>query len=138
MREELPVVSSLSSVEMCQIRSSLVQDMLVSQPYVAMTVALMRRFGAEVKQLDGLQHMRVRGCAADKAAMLALTALGIPMQPGLAYLEAVLSVVCEHAAGGANTASGSCIGGTGPWGRQQQSTSSPLYSRWSQYLLPMS
>lgn len=32
----------------------------VSKPYVDMTVKIMERFGVEVQQLNGLQHMRVR------------------------------------------------------------------------------
>jgi 3-phosphoshikimate 1-carboxyvinyltransferase len=39
-----------------------IKDELVSQPYVDMTVKLMRRFGVEVQLLDGLTHMRIPGC----------------------------------------------------------------------------
>jgi 5-enolpyruvylshikimate-3-phosphate synthase len=38
-----------------------IKDELVSQPYVDMTVKLMRRFGVEVQLLDGLTHMKIRG-----------------------------------------------------------------------------
>ncbi|MEW5319697.1 MAG: hypothetical protein WDW38_010835 [Sanguina aurantia] len=36
-----------------------IKDELVSQPYVAMTVKLMARFGVKVELLNGLQHMRI-------------------------------------------------------------------------------
>jgi len=35
------------------------QDELVSQPYVDMTVKLMERFGVKVELVNGLQHMRI-------------------------------------------------------------------------------
>lgn len=38
-----------------------IKDELVSQPYVDMTVKLMKRFGVEVQLLDGLTHMRIPG-----------------------------------------------------------------------------
>ena len=41
---------------------SLMQDELVSQPYVDMTVKLMERFGVKVELLNGLNHIRVGGC----------------------------------------------------------------------------
>ena len=52
-------------VSLCHVQHCIdvpLQDELVSQPYVDMTVKLMERFGVKVELLNGLNHIRVGGC----------------------------------------------------------------------------
>jgi 3-phosphoshikimate 1-carboxyvinyltransferase len=77
-----------------------ITDELVSQPYVDMTVKLMARFGVEVEQLDGLQHMRVPPGQTYRS-------------PGTAYVEGDASSASYFLAGAAITGGRVTVEGCG-------------------------
>ncbi|KAI8469338.1 MAG: 3-phosphoshikimate 1-carboxyvinyltransferase [Monoraphidium minutum] len=78
----------------------IIKDELVSQPYVDMTVKLMRRFGVEVQLLDGLTHMRIPGQQTYKS-------------PGEAYVEGDASSASYFLAGATITGGTVTVEGCG-------------------------
>ncbi|KAL0029473.1 hypothetical protein WJX77_010185 [Trebouxia sp. C0004] len=77
-----------------------ITDELVSQPYVAMTIKLMERFGVKVEQLDGLQHMHIPSGQQYKS-------------PGEAYVEGDASSASYFLAGATVTGSTMTVEGCG-------------------------
>lgn len=78
----------------------IIQDELVSQPYVDMTVKLMERFGVKVERVDGLQHLRV------PAGQTYIT-------PGTAYVEGDASSASYFLAGATITGGTVTVEGCG-------------------------
>ncbi|KAK9793758.1 hypothetical protein WJX73_004077 [Symbiochloris irregularis] len=78
----------------------IIADELVSQPYVSMTVGLMKQFGVEVEQLDGLQHMRIPAGQSYQS-------------PGNAFVEGDASSASYFLAGAAITGGQVTVSGCG-------------------------
>lgn len=78
----------------------IIQDELVSQPYVDMTVKLMERFGVKVERVDGLQHLRVP--AGQRYT-----------SPGMAYVEGDASSASYFLAGATITGGTVTVEGCG-------------------------
>ena len=77
-----------------------ITDELVSEPYVDMTVKLMERFGVQVEQIDGQQHMHIP--AGQKY-----------VSPGTAFVAGDASSTRYFLSGATITGSTMCVVGCG-------------------------